>query len=339
MARIYKRGRIWWEAWYAEGEKHYRSLRTADRRVALYKKAQHEQDLARGQRNDLSGNLTFSEACKLYKESSIKRKGANTIRIDGWMLRQFEDRIGSEKMSSLRPAQLEALLDQLSKDRKLSVVSRNNYLKVLRALGTWLVGKGHLFENPTKGIGKLPVSEKLPTYLTKDQRDKLMKTCRNHYLYPAVMTALFGGLRWEEIARLEWSDVDFGQKVIRIQPKKDWTPKSKQARVIPLNQTRLRPVLWKIRQKEGSCFPAPGGDRYRTRARYAIKKWLKEIGAYRDREGWHLLRRTFGSTLFQVGVPMQKIMYWLGHTGAIPKPTDRYLVFQPGYDPEIEKLG
>lgn len=54
-------------------------------------------------------------------------------------------------------------------------------------------------------------------------------------------------------------------------------------------------------------------------------------------EGWHKLRRTYGSRLVQEGVDIYKISRWMGHSSV--KVTEKhYAEFAPKYDRDIEKL-
>lgn len=341
MAFIYRRGKTFWVGWYAHGKKHFRSLKTRDKRVALFKKAQHEQDLIRGRGSEPAISLTFSEACQLYQEFSKTRKAASTLKIDSWMFRKLEDILGSSKLSALRPVQIETTLDQLAKERDLHPTTRNHYLKLLRSMGNWLVEQGHLFENPTRGIQRIKVAKAPRIWLSRKQRDQLLALAKSQDSrhYPMIAMACFAGLRREELLTLEWPDVDFQGNLIRIQPKPHtgWAPKSRKARIVPLHP-RLRAILMPIAGKQGVCFPAPSGGRYRSKPRPRVLIRLFEQVGLKDQKrlGWHTLRHTWFTLLLLEGVPIRKAMDWGGHEDM--KTTMIYSHMVPGYDADIGKI-
>lgn len=51
---------------------------------------------------------------------------------------------------------------------------------------------------------------------------------------------------------------------------------------------------------------------------------------------WHLLRHTFASRHLRADVRIPKIRDWLGHSSI--KTTEMYAHYQPGYDPDIERV-
>src|SRR4030067_991499 len=60
---------------------------------------------------------------------------------------------------------------------------------------------------------------------------------------PMLQVLIFTGMRKGEMAHLQWDDIDFDNRIIHIQPKKDWNPKSGKPRSIPINNPALEALL------------------------------------------------------------------------------------------------
>jgi integrase len=74
-------------------------------------------------------------------------------------------------------------------------------------------------------------------------------------LYPMVATAVYAGMRKGELYGLRWSDVNMTAATLRIAYSYDSTPKSGNARSIPIHP-QLLPILRKWR-KECPQTPQP----------------------------------------------------------------------------------
>lgn len=185
MARIYRRGRIWWLRWYFKGKLYHRSLKTVNRRVALYHKAQKEKELSVGKHASGEG-LPFAEAASRYLEATKPLKVPQTHQVDSWHVQIFSESLGRTKLEALTPATIETCINAIAAKRHLREKTRNHYLKLLRTMSRWCVNRGLLAEDFTKGVKLLKVPERPRTWLTKDQRDKLLALAADSPLLPDV---------------------------------------------------------------------------------------------------------------------------------------------------------
>ena len=120
------------------------------------------------------------------------------------------------------------------------------------------------------------------------------------------------GMRDMEVAHLEWTDIDWTNKTVRIQakPKYGWKPKTLAGtRTIPISDSLIRD-LWKRRKKEGLVFPAPRGgvDRHFLRI---MEKLGEKAGA--EGVGLHRFRDTYITDQVQAGVDLLTLRVWVGH--------------------------
>lgn len=121
----------------------------------------------------------------------------------------------------------------------------------------------------------------------------------------ALWVAFFAGLRREEIARLEWEDIDFAAQLVTVRKSK-----TGRRRVLPL-AAKLAEVLQARKRKAGRVVPWPEeGDRWKHHA-LAL---LDRVGG--DRAKWNVFRHTFASLLVQppARVSIDTVAHWLGNT-------------------------
>ena len=330
MARIYRRDRIWWLRWYQNGQLSYRSLKTTNRRVALYHKAKKEQELATGRRAD-PNSLTFAQAAAAYLEATRPLKGEAWHYTNSKHLAILDRKLGPAKLAELTPQRLEACINEIASERQLRTKSRNNYLALARTLSRWCLDHGYIFEDFTKRLRLPTPTEPERTWLTKEQRDKILALAKQSPHYPLIAAAFYTGLRWKELVRLEWPDIDFQHRSINLLSRH---AKTKRGRTFPLHPV-LEPILKRLRRPEGQLFPPGDRDHYRA-VQGAIQDWFKSIGVRGDRLGLHTCRHTFGTLLLQESVSIWKVSEWMGHAD-VKITQRRYAHRLPTYDPDIAK--
>lgn len=160
--------------------------------------------------------------------------------------------------------------------------------------------------NPTSGRVPQP-KRKAPKWLTEAQVDALLKAAtgrtRAPHLLDFIELGLSTGMRRDEMLRLEWSRVDFKQKLIYFDThdQKSGVPGS-----IPLNATAL--AVLKRRGSNGKSkrwvFENQDGGRLQSlKHAFARACRIAQVEA-----SPHSLRHTFASRLVQAGVPLRTVM-------------------------------
>ena len=140
----------------------------------------------------------------------------------------------------------------------------------------------------------------LPEFAEKDYTD---------HISPMVLVSLNTGLRYGELASLDWSAIDFQTRVLTVV---GHTAKSAKMRHIPLNPeavdvlTRWRPEA----QRKGLVFTNAKGARIGS-VKTAWAGVLKAAAVADFR--WHDLRHTFASKLVQRGVALPVVRELMGH--------------------------
>jgi len=124
-------------------------------------------------------------------------------------------------------------------------------------------------------------------------------------------------MRKSELKYLDWSDIDFGRRKIKIRRKADWQPKTGE-REVPMND-RLYELLMDMKEQNDSglqsiyVFPHKDGGRIRMKLREKMIEIAKRAGI-KDLTKPHTLRHTFASHLVMQGVDLPTVKKLMGHS-------------------------
>jgi integrase len=129
------------------------------------------------------------------------------------------------------------------------------------------------------------------------------------HLTPMTLLSLNSGLRFGELAALEWPAVDMRARVLTVRAA---TAKGAKTRHVPLNAEALDVLArWRAQGAgAGLVFPGPNGSRIASiKTSWAGVLKRARISGFR----WHDLRHTFASKLVQRGVDLAVVRELLGH--------------------------
>lgn len=235
---------------------------------------------------------------------------------------------------------------------------RNRVLSMCKRFFGWAVTTKRIRENPFAGIKMLKVPKRSEiVYCTREERDRIIEMAKSMEWpdWTAVPIAFYGGMRKEEIARMEWKDVRFAEGKVIVPITKTGDP-----REFPMS-THLRELLESVplAKRHGYVVDVPSGaDRlFRLENIYRkIRKLNKGAGRWKDidknkpeqergrepipdeRIGWNAWRHTFGSLLAQAGVSLDKISSWMGNTPEVCRRHYAQFVPRDRHDEDIDKL-
>ena len=151
-----------------------------------------------------------------------------------------------------------------------------------------------------------------------------------------VIFAANTGVRIGELINIEWQDIDFERRVIRIRNKKDFTTKSKLERSIPVND-QVFSLLTRLPRNGRYIFESNrGGRRCSTKLSKQFTKYLRAAGFGREFT-FHSLRHTFASRLVQRGVSLYVVSKLLGHSNI--KTTEVYAHLAETFHDAVSLLG
>ena len=181
-------------------------------------------------------------------------------------------------------------------------------------------------------------------FLMPDEIEGLLEHVLSHakvsWLYPAIVTASYTGMRRSELLRAQKSDVDLKQGFMLVQERK--RSKSRTVRRVPL-AGRLRTVLEEHMQCDThpnlfTQFHVKYSNKKRTghepltrdEAHNAFKKVCAK-SKWDKLRGFHVLRHSFISACVMKGINQRTLDGWVGHTSDI---REHYQHLTPEYEKE-----
>ena len=252
---LYRRGRIWYADYYADGVRIQESTGMANRREAEKFWALRLSEVQRGvfvkPINVTSAGIRgrYIEYAKAHKRS-WKR--------DVQMLSNLTTFFGEPKLRDITPLRVEEY--QQARVKEVSPATSNRELALLKHMFNvaerWGQYQG---TNPVRLVKFLPENNFRFQTLSEEEERRLLEASPP-YLREMVLFAINTGLRTNEIFNLRWEDVDIEQARLKMIVKKNQKPLS-----LPLNDTAFGIVEARQGIKHGPyVFYNPmTGDRFK----------------------------------------------------------------------------
>ncbi len=227
-------------------------------------------------------------------------------------VRQIDHITIREWLSSLHTAQ-----------KKKSSIARK--LAALRTFFQFLIREGVVELNPAKLVSTPRLDKKLPNHLSVEDAIRFIETPdiqtdlgrRDR----AILEFLYGtGVRVSELTKLDMRDVDFRNKMIRVQGKR------RKERIVPFGDPALHSLLGylevrntflhnaPVEEREGEAvFLNYQGTRITTRSvGRMVDKYIVQCAGIHNISP-HALRHSFATHLLDSGADLRDIQELLGH--------------------------
>jgi integrase len=273
--------------------------------------------------------LTFKEYCERWLSArQLKYSTRQSYEVI------FENHLGGFDAKPLEEITRQEIKDFITKKQsEVKAGTVRNILAVLRAVLNSAMDDEILTSNPATRVGrsiKRSRANRLDP-LTRDEVARLLDTAKEKYgfdVYALLMTAVRTGMRMGELFGLQWVDLDFNTRFVKVQRSfvrgREETPKSGKSRRIDMSK-QLSEVLQELKARRREEYCARGQDlprwvfvnqdgtqldhsNFRKRV---FEKLLVTAGLRRVR--FHDLRHTFASLLLQQGESPQYVKEQMGH--------------------------
>ena len=259
---------------------------------------------------------TFAELVDRYIEVVLPRKPASA-KDQKRQLLWWKDQLGDFRLSDLSTDLVQEGREKLAKrenryGHSISSATINRYCAAVSHVFSIAIKEFKwLSESPMTGLGNLPEPKGRDNPLNDDDRERLLKACResnSKYVYMIVVLALSTGARRSEILNLKWSDVDFERRVLIFRE-----TKNKEIRTVPAAGHAYDLLVNHQSTKSNSSdylFPSA-----KTGKPVEISKaWSKALAdAGVDDFRFHDLRHSAASYLAMNGATLAEIAEVLGH--------------------------
>lgn len=236
------------------------------------------------------------------------------------LLLRWKQELGSMLLRDLSPSSIAEVRDKLLSETTTKKTIRcpgtvNRYLALFsRALSVASKEWEWMDDNPMQKVRKLKESKGRDRCLSASEKEALLKACReskNTFLYHIVNLALLTGMRYGEIVKLRWEDINFELRYATMQQTKNGDK-----RVIPITEEIIQvlkecPTYGEAPEefifKSRRLMPTKHGITIRK----SFATALKEAGI--KNFVFHMLRHTAATDLANEGATegdLQEIFGW-----------------------------
>ncbi len=259
---------------------------------------------------------TLGELIDRYGEEVLALKQKSTANQRHY-LKYWKEKLGEYTLADVSAALVTEYRNKLvgaknQYGKEIGATTANRYTTALGHVFTIAVNEWEWTEaNPIRKIKKYPESRGRVRFLSEEERNALLETCKqseNPYLYMITILAISTGARKNELLSLEWKQVDLTRGMITL-----LETKNNERRSLPLrgHALELMQTHSKVRRLDCSfVFPASSKCQpmdIRTAWENAVEK--SEIEDFR----FHDLRHTCASYLAMNGATLAEIAEVLGH--------------------------
>jgi integrase len=347
-ATIFCQKNSWYISYYDEqGRRRRISTGTNNRKAAAEKCRQFERDMLNGavdfhrqvsdalqdpvRRDTLLAALdrgtpvTLRTALDEYDTQAFSYKRPKTITNDRGRLEAFFKEVPLQWVSDLTTKAInEYIARRVVKDGWVpTTVLRLR--EILHAFYEFARKNGYVKINPVSNVPRPRIHDRDIRFLDLKQIGGALEAAADTPLEAVVATAIYAGLRREEICWLTVGDIDVSEEhpMIRVRAKtvgdESWMPKTKKNRTVPVSKA-LRPYLARqaLKAKKETWF-------FHTteKCRWDPDNLSHHLSDLLDKKNlaWNFLdfRHTFGSQLAQKGVSLYKISELMGNSPEIAR--------------------
>ena len=311
--RVFRRGQIWWVAYYHDGREHRESSKSRERKDAfrLLRTRVGETAAGTAQHSPVSGRagtraVTMQDLFDLVENHyQLNNRSSATNSL---CLRRLRRRFtGCTVQACTSLAISHYMTDMQREGRKAPTINRE--IAVLRS--AFRLGYHHDLVARVPAIKLLPETAVRNEFFTRAELDALLP-CLPEYLRDAVLFAFLTGWRRGEIVGLQWTNVHRSGAVIRLEPEQN---KGRAVRVLAL-QGELAALIerrWHAR-KAGRTLAQHVFHRAGHQLTDFRRPWLAACHqAGLGHRMFHSLRRSAARNMSLQGVPEKVIMSIMGH--------------------------
>ncbi len=222
---------------------------------------------------------------------------------------------GNRPIDEYKPSDIEQFKNR-EIEQKVSKVSVNIWLRGVKSVLGFALKHEWLTKNPVQRSLEFVIPQQSPTYVAKEDFQKLLGKVKEPVLRDLFLFAALSGLRLSEILNLKWSAVDFEKRQFTVSNSETFTTKTGKERTVPMHEEVYK--ILSLRRgngtEDGLVFCKRGG--FRLERNYVSKKFK---GYVRDAElseklHFHSLRHSCASWLVDAGVSLYVVQNILGHS-------------------------
>ncbi|MBL7473085.1 site-specific integrase [Robertkochia sediminum] len=192
-------------------------------------------------------------------------------------------------------------------NKGLSQNSKYSYFNKFRTALKQAVKDEILASNPSEGVAAFKQDEPQREFLTKEELQTVANTeCEIPLLKNAFLFSCLSGMRWSDINKLIWSEVQYSNELehhIRFRQKK-----TKGAETLPISEQALG-LLGERQEDEERVFK---GLKYSAWYNLKLQQWILKAGISKNIT-FHCARHTYATLQLSSGTDIYTVSKLLGH--------------------------
>lgn len=353
MAQYSKRGKGWqariqWRDSF--GKRHTKSKAGfATKTLAKKWAVDNESQLNKGVSIDKSISLYdyFVHWVDTYKRPKLSQISIDRYDSLGKLIHAY---FGNTAINQISRSNYQNFINQYGKKHAPSSVQKTNGF--IRACVNSAILDDYLIKDFTQSVTLTADDSRVVKveYLSLDEIQRLIKAIINgrHYGYTSrymILTAIYTGMRKEEIQALTWKDIDFKNGSINISKAYDEklhqfkpTKTSESVRKIAVNAELLKYLKeLQVHSKSTMIFMDQFGTiPTSTALNRTLRKLLQDINVHKEGFHFHSLRHSHVALLLSQGIDIYAISKRLGHSN-ITTTTNTYAYLLDEYKYRMDK--
>ncbi len=177
------------------------------------------------------------------------------------------------------------------------------------------IDHGVFTQNPCKGVTVAPNDDMLVKEILSEKEMKLLFACHYEGENPIIRRAFamtcLGGIRYCDVKRLTYGEVDYENALIKFRQNKTINHSKRSGAVINLTDITLAIIGPRPEDAKDDTliFPLPSS----TMCLKALRHWTKRAGITKHIT-WHCGRHSFGTILLNKGSNVKVVADLLGHS-------------------------
>lgn len=190
---------------------------------------------------------------------------------------------------------------------KVSQNSASQYFNIFKHAIHEAFRKKIIPDDPATKVKSIKILDTHREFLTIDEVRKLVKAeCRNDNLKRAFLFSCYTGLRWSDVSKLTWKEIQEVEGVIYI----SFTQKkTKNSEFLPISNEAYLFLGDKSEDENEKIF---GSLRYSAYLNVSLSRWMLEAGITK-KISFHNARHTYAVLLLNNGVDIYTVSKLLGH--------------------------
>ena len=311
---IYKRGGIYYLAYFDEIENRNRRISTKKKKKpdALKFLTEFKKELNSRTHLEYISLERFKDDYFAYIRQTCSKSYLADVKTSFNILVEY---VGNIPLVKLNKVTLEKMLLEYFNNSKYGA---QHHYKNLRAGFNKAISWNYITENPLSNF-KLPkIPKSLPAFINSDELNLIVQNAKSRDLKDMFLTGFHSGMRLSEIINIKWSAINLNERTIIVQNNETFTTKSKKERMIPINDTLATvlnnriPKVLNINLDEYVFCKYPGVPYLKDYVSKNFKKVVRDLDMS-ERIHFHTLRHSAASNMVQAGVSLYVVKEILGH--------------------------